>query len=185
MAQLAFNFTYMIGTMAGCQPIARKFFAKLDTRIVIGGAVLLSVGGFAAISLYTSYDGWLVSGDVIGFGFSFITYLMGPILISNWFKKNAGTVLGVVLACSNLGGAVFGTVSGKLIAGLGWQSAMLICAAIALAVGLPFAIFGLKYAPNTEKGECAFGGESGGAVAAFTEKKELKGYTFAESLKTL
>lgn len=184
MAQLAFNFTYMTGTMAGCQPIARKFFAKLDTRIVIGGAVLLSIGGFAAISLYTSYDGWLVSGDVIGFGFSFITYLMGPILINNWFKKNAGTVFGVVLACSNLGGAVFGTVSGKLIAGLGWQSAMLICAAIALAVGLPFAIFGLKYASNTEKGECAFGEESG-AVAAFTEKKELEGYTFAESLKTL
>ena len=170
--------------MAGCQPIARKLFAKLDTRIVIGGVVLLSVGGFAAISLYTSYDGWLVSSDVIGFGFSFITYPMGPIFISNWFKKNAGTVLGVVLACSNLGGAVFGTVSGRLIAGLGWQSAMLICAAIALAVGLPFAIFGLKYAPNTEKSERAFGEESG-AVAAFTEKKELKGYTFAEPLKTL
>ena len=76
MAQLAFNFTYMTGTMAVCQPIARKLFAKLDTRIVIGGTVLLSVGGFAAISLYTSYDGWLVSGVVIGFGFSFIIYLM-------------------------------------------------------------------------------------------------------------
>ena len=161
MAVLAFYFTCMTGTMAVCRPIARKLFAKLDTHIVIDGAVLLSVSGFAAISLYTSYDGWLVSGDVIGFCFSFITYLMGPILISNWFKKNAGTVLGVVLACSNLGGAVFGTVSGKLIAGLGWQSTMLICAAIALAVGLPFVIFGLEYAPNAEKGECAFGEESG------------------------
>ena len=46
MAQLAFDFTYMIGTMAGCQPIARKFFAKLDTRIVIvGGSAVVSMGG--------------------------------------------------------------------------------------------------------------------------------------------
>ena len=183
MAQLAFYFTCMTGTMAVCQPIARKLFSKLDTRLVIGGAVILSVGGFAAISLYTSYIGWLVSGIVIGFGFSFITYLMGPILINNWFKKNSGTILGIVLACSNLGGAVFGTVSGKLIAGLGWQSAMLVCAAIALAIGLPFAVFGLKYAPNADKGECAFGEENGAVVAA-AEQKELKGYTFGESLRT-
>ena len=36
----------MIGTMAGCQPIARKLFAKLDTCIVIvGGSAVVSMGG--------------------------------------------------------------------------------------------------------------------------------------------
>lgn len=182
MAQLAFYFTCMTGTMAVCQPIARKLFARFDTRIVISFAVILAVGGFAAISMYTSYVGWLASGVIIGFGFSFITYLMGPILINNWFKKKAGTILGVVLACSNLGGAVFGTIAGKMIASMGWKSAMLVCAGIAAVIGLPFAIFGLRYQPDAKKGECAYGDEE--AEVNVTRKEELKGFTFAQSLKT-
>ena len=182
MAQLALYFTCMTGTMAVCQPIARKLFAKFDTRIVISGAVILAVGGFAAISFYTSYAGWLVSGIIIGFGFSFITYLMGPILINNWFKKKAGTILGVVLACSNLGGAVFGTVAGKMIASMGWKSGMLTCAAIAAVIGLPFAIFGLRYKPDPKKGECAYGDE--GLQEETSEKTGLRGYTFGEAIKT-
>lgn len=184
MAQLALYFTCMTGTMALCQPIARKLFAMFDTRAVISVAVLLATGGFYAISFYTSYAGWLVSGVVIGFGFSFITYLMGPILINNWFKKKAGTILGVVLAFSNLGGAVFGTVVGRMISSMGWQSAMRVCALIALAIGLVFAIFGLRYKPRPEKGESAYGEEDGTAVAAQGEAKELKGFTFGEALRT-
>lgn len=183
MAQLALYFTCMTGTMAVCQPIARKLFAKFDTRIVISLAVILAAGGFGAISFYTSYVGWIISGFIIGFGFSFITYLMGPILINNWFKKNAGTVLGVVLAFSNLGGAVFGTVAGSMIASMGWQPAMRICALIALVIGLPFAIFGLRYKPNPDKGEIAYGeGEVTGDTQA--AQKELKGFTFGQAVKT-
>ena len=83
MAQLALYFTIMTGTMAICQPIARKLFAKIDTRVVISLAVILAAGGFFAISFYTNYIGWMFSGVVIGFGFSFIVYLLGPILINN------------------------------------------------------------------------------------------------------
>ena len=184
MAQLAFYFTCMTGTMAICQPIARKLFAKFDTRIVVSIAVLLAAAGFGAISFYTSYVGWLVSGIVIGFGFSFITYLLGPILINNWFKKKAGTILGFVLACSNLGGAVFGTVVGKMIASMGWQPAMQVCAVIAAVVGVLFAVFGLRYKPNPEKGECAYGEEEGAVESAQTVQRELKGFTFGESLRT-
>ncbi len=184
MAQLALYFTFMTGTMALCQPIARKLFTLLDTRIVISAAVVLATGGFYAISFYTSYIGWMFSGVFIGIGFSFITYLMGPILINNWFKKKAGTILGVVLAFSNLGGAVFGTIVGRMIATMGWQSAMRTCALIALAIGLFFAIFGLRYSPRPEKGERAYGEEAQGAAAAQTAAKELKGFTFGEALRT-
>lgn len=184
MAQLAFYFTCMTGTMAICQPIARKLFAKFDTRVVISIAVILAAGGFCAISFYTSYVGWLFSGVIIGFGFSFITYLLGPILISNWFKKKSGTVLGVVLACSNLGGALFGTVVGKMILSMGWQPAIRVCAMIAGVVGLLFAIFGLRYKPDEAKDECAYGEENGAIAAADGAQKKVYGLTFGESLKT-
>ena len=184
MAQLALYFTIMTGTMAICQPIARKLFAKIDTRLVISLAVILAAGGFFAISFYTNYIGWMFSGVVIGFGFSFIVYLLGPILINNWFKKKAGTVLGVVLACSNLGGALFGTVAGSMIKSMGWQSAIQICALIAAAVGLIVAIFGLRYKPDPEKGECAYGEETGAVAAKVVDQGELTGLTFGQSLKT-
>lgn len=186
MAQLALYFTIMTGTMAIFQPVARKLFAKFDTRIIVSIAILVAAGGFVAISFYTSYIGWLISGLLIGMGFSFIIYLMGPILVNNWFKKKAGTVLGVVLAFSNLGGAVFGTVVGKMIASFGWQGAMRVSALVALCIGLPFAIFGLRYAPNIAKGEAAYGegeAETEAATAAQSAPQQ-HGFTFGEAIKT-
>lgn len=91
--------------------------------------------------------------------------------------------MGIVLAFGNVGGAVFGTVVGKMIASMGWQTSMQICALIALVIGLVFSIFGLRYKPNGEKGECAYG-EEDGAVAASQASAEVKGFTFAQSLKT-
>ncbi len=184
MSKLAFYFTIMTGTMAVFQPVARKIFSKVDARICVSAAVILATLGFAAISFYSSFVGWLFSGFFIGLGFSFITYLMGPILINNWFKKNTGSILGVVLAFSNLGGALFGAVAGNMIQGMGWQSAMRVLALIACAVGLLFAIFGLRYAPDKKKGECAFGEDEAAASAKSSSSEELKGMSFSESLRT-
>lgn len=184
MSKLAFYFTIMTGTMAIFQPVARKIFSKVDARVCVSLAVIFATLGFGAISFYTSFVGWLFSGFFIGLGFSFITYLMGPILINNWFKKNTGSILGIVLAFSNLGGAVFGAVAGNMISSMGWQSAMRVLAAVACVVGVLFAIFGLRYAPDKSKGESAFGEEESGAVKSAQSSEELKGLTFSESLKT-
>lgn len=185
MSKLAFYFTIMTGTMAIFQPVARKIFSKVDARVCVSIAVILATCGFAAISFYSSFVGWLFSGLFIGLGFSFITYLMGPILINNWFKKNTGTILGVVLAFSNLGGAVFGAIAGNMIQGLGWQSAMRVLALIACVVGLLFAIFGLKYAPDKSKGESAFGEDEAGADSKNPAASEdVKGLSFSEALHT-
>ncbi len=183
MSKLAFYFTIMTGTMAVFQPLARKIFSKVDARVCVSLAVIFASLGFGAISFYTSFVGWLFSGLFIGLGFSFITYLMGPILINNWFKKNTGSILGVVLAFSNLGGALFGSLAGNMISSMGWQPAMRLLALLACVLGLLFAIFGLRYAPNKEKGEAAFGEDEVSTTSA-GKSEELKGLSFSESLKT-
>lgn len=183
MSKLAFYFTIMTGTMAVFQPLARKIFSKVDARVCVSLAVIFASLGFGAISYYTSFVGWLFSGLFIGLGFSFITYLMGPILINNWFKKNTGSILGVVLAFSNLGGALFGSLAGNMISSMGWQPAMRLLALSACVLGLLFAIFGLRYAPNKEKGEAAFG-EDEVSTTSTGNSEELKGLSFSESLKT-
>ncbi len=183
MSKLAFYFTIMTGTMAVFQPLARKIFSKVDARVCVSLAVIFASLGFGAISYYTSFVGWLFSGLFIGLGFSFITYLMGPILINNWFKKNTGSILGVVLAFSNLGGALFGSLAGNMISSMGWQPAMRLLALLACVLGLLFAIFGLRYAPNKEKGEAAFGEDEVSTTSA-GKSEELKGLSFSESLKT-
>lgn len=183
MSKLAFYFTIMTGTMAVFQPLARKIFSKVDARVCVSLAVIFATLGFGAISYYTSFVGWLFSGLFIGLGFSFITYLMGPILINNWFKKNTGSILGIVLAFSNLGGALFGSLAGNMISSMGWQPAMRLLALLACVLGLLFAIFGLRYAPNKEKGEAAFGEDEVSTTSA-GKSEELKGLSFSESLKT-
>ena len=62
MAQLAFYFTCMTGTMAICQPIARKLFAKFDTRIVVSIAVLLAAGGWWKSTVRTALPGQRTAG---------------------------------------------------------------------------------------------------------------------------
>lgn len=184
MSKLAFYFTVMTGTMAFFQPVARKIFSKLDARVCISLAIVLASLGFGAISFYTSFVGWLFSGLVIGLGFSFIIYLMGPILINNWFKKKTGSILGVVLAFSNLGGALFGSLAGNMINTMGWQKAVLTLSVISCVVGLLFSIFGLRYAPDRKKGESAFGEYEVGTVKGSATEEELKGLSFSQSLKT-
>lgn len=185
MSKLAFYFTVMTGTMALFQPVARKIFSKVDARVCVSLAVIFATLGFGAISFYSNFVGWLFSGLFIGLGFSFITYLMGPILINNWFRKNTGSILGVVLAFSNLGGALFGSLAGNMIQAMGWQSAMRTLALIACAVGLLFSVFGLRYAPDRKKGEAAFGeDEEKNTKSTAAGAEELKGLSFAESLKT-
>ena len=119
-----------------------------------------------------------------GLGLSFTCYLIFPIVLGNWFKKNYGTVFGIASCMSGLGGTLWTANVGKWIAAFGYQKAYLICAAIAWFVAMPFCIFGLRTRPE-EKGLLPYGAETlSDSTTPAQEPAETKGLTMKEAVRT-
>ena len=174
------NFTLMFG-----QPLAQKCMKKFDIRICASAAVTFSALAVALMSVYKSITGWYFSAVLNGLGLSFTCYLLFPIVLGNWFKKNYGTVFGIASCMSGLGGTIWTANVGKWIAAFGYQKAYLICAAIGWFVAFPFCIFGLRTHPE-EMGLRPYGADKTDAPtnAVETPAAENKGFTMKEAMKT-
>lgn len=183
--QFSLYFTFLNITLMIGQPLAQLCMKKFDIRVCASAAVTMSAGAVALMSVYKSITGWYFSAVLNGLGLSFICYLLFPIVLGNWFKKNYGTVFGIASCMSGLGGALWTANVGKWIAAFGYQKAYLICAAIGWVVAMPFCIFGLRTRPE-EKGLKAYGADEVQDTAApeGTVTVEEKGFTMKEALRT-
>ena len=82
-----------------------------------------------------------VLGVIRGVGCACI-YLTGvTIVLSNWFEKYYGTVLGVASSFSGLAGAVLSPIMSAMVESVGYQNALLFAAALVLVLTLPALIF--------------------------------------------
>jgi MFS family permease len=171
------NITLMIG-----QPLAQVVMKKFDIRLCASFAVTFSCAAVALMSLYTSIFGWYFSAILNGLGLSFITYLLFPIILGNWFKKKIGTVLGIASCMSGLGGSLWTANVGRWITNYGYKNAYLICAAIGWIIAMPFCIFGLRTHPK-DKGLKAYGADEIIEIEN-SGLAEDKGFTMVEALRT-
>ncbi|WRS28710.1 MFS transporter [Oscillospiraceae bacterium MB08-C2-2] len=180
MTYLVLYFTFMTITLALFQPVAQKIFQKLNVKLVGAIAVILPAVGMSLMTVYTSVEGFYLSGVINGIGLSFITYLLIPTLMNKWFAVKLGLVMGIAMACSNLGGAVFSPIAGKLIATMGWRPACLLLAGLSVVISLPFALFGITRDPK-EKGLEPYGADQ---VSKAGNTQQLTGLTLKEAAKT-
>ncbi|NLN49855.1 MAG: MFS transporter [Clostridiales bacterium] len=104
---LSLYMTYQTLTMTVVMPFAGKIFAKGNYKTIITAGFLVEAIGFASMGLWHSVIGWYVSGVIIGIGMAFIVFLAVPLLLNNWFKDKLGTAMGIALAFTGIGGAVF------------------------------------------------------------------------------
>lgn len=184
-AGISLYISFMTGTMALFQPIARKILAVCDVRIVFALAILISAGGFALMGTYHSLVGFYISGIMLGLGDSFITFQMIPTMITRWFRTKVGFAMGFCAAMSAVGGTIMAPVCGILIANLGWRTAYLVFSSIGFCIAMPFALFVFRNHPK-DKGLEPFGAEEYARMEVLkgNETGELKGFTFSEAIKT-
>lgn len=83
---------------------------------------------------------YLIGGAIMGVGTATLIYLAPSTLINRWFKKRAGFFLGIVMACTGIGGVVWSTVGGILIQEVGWAWTYRIFALIIVALIPVFAV---------------------------------------------
>ena len=178
---VAVYFTIRTLTMTAFQPVAGVMFGKIDIRILIGVAIILSNGGMMLMSQFHHIWGWYICAVLNGIGLSFICYLLIPVVLNNWFKKNVSFSIGLATACTGIGGAIFSPLCGQWIAHYGFRNTYIMIGGIGMVVSLICALFLLRSRPE-DKGLRPFGDEP--AEKEDVPTAEAKGMSLKEAVRT-
>lgn len=148
--------------MALMYTTASKILTTKKIGLVMGLASVMEITGLALMSTYHSVGMFYLSGLIIGVAQAFTGFVAVPIVINMWFRKKAGTVLGIVVAVGSASGIIYNLLSAQLIVAVGWRTAYLIMAAMAAVLTLP-AVFLIIKSPK-EVGCQPYGAEEVPAV---------------------
>jgi len=142
------------------------------------------------MSTFSQVWHWYIAGAIMGFFSAPVHFVFPPIILSNWFEKKRGFVIGVAVSFSGIGGAVINPILASIIQSHGWRFAYVANAIIAGVIVLPFLIFVLRLRP-ADKGLKPYGYEEkevlpagDGSAAADTLKTQIKGATREDAVRS-
>jgi len=115
-------------------------------KLTIAGSILAALA-YLIFSRASTLPVFYLGGIILGAALALASVTSISILINNWFKEKQGSVLGIILAASGLGGYVFSRIVGKYINQNGFQSSFLV-SAIILAISVIPVIFFIKSNPD-------------------------------------
>lgn len=148
-APFALYITVLYLTMTIASPFAGKLIQKMDIRLILSVSAGLVGAAFILMSIYTEIWQFYISGVMLGLGEISILWLALPTLLNRWFKKNAGFFLGICMAMTGVGGAIWnGLFTSLNTSGVPYTQIYLIWGIIALATSLPFTLFCIRSTPE-------------------------------------
>lgn len=123
--------------MALLYTTAVKFLDTKNIGKIMSFASLAEVIGLGLMSTYHSVYMFYFSAALIGVAQAFTGYVAIPVVINMWFKRNNGTVLGVVIAIGSAATTLYSLLTGQLINFFGWRQSYFIMAIIAAVLTVP------------------------------------------------
>jgi MFS family permease len=163
-------------------PFAGKLMSRKNAKWYLFCSVAVLCASFAAMSQFTNVYQWYIGAVMMGLSSSVCLYLPVPMLINNWFKKKVGMAMGIALAMSGVGGAIFNPLGAWVIQNYGWRSAYLLIGSCAAVITLPFILFAVYFKPS-EKNLKKYGEDDEFVTAKASTPVELTGLTSGEALK--
>ncbi|QXE87885.1 MFS transporter [Geomonas nitrogeniifigens] len=137
-------------------PFAAAFFDKIGVRRTMAIALFLLAVGVSSTTLMTRpWHMVLIWGVVVGCGAGMTAYSLSATVVSRWFNKSQGTVMGVLTASAATGQLLFLPLLAQLSHHHGWRSAAFATAGAALVV-FPLVIFIMRNHPH-EVGTSRYG----------------------------
>ncbi|MFL0582123.1 MFS transporter [Solibacillus silvestris] len=165
-------------------PFAGKLVAKYDIRMLIIIAIILQAGSFVAFSFMNSVWGWYIFALPLAVGGTFITVILGPVLINQWFKKRSGLALGILAATGGVIGAIVQPIVGKTIVSEGWRFSYVAVGVIAIIFVIIATVVFIKKM-SKEKGLYPYGtGDTEGGDQSANNTATDKGVTLANAKKS-
>lgn len=130
--------------MAVMYTTASRILNKRKLGLVMGIGSLAQVVGVGLMGVYRSLPMFYFSGALIGVGVAFTGFVAVPMVVNMWFKKKAGTVLGIVIAAENIAMIFYTLLTAELIVRVGWRNTYMIIAAMAFVLSVPAVFLCLK-----------------------------------------
>ena len=141
--------TVMYLTMTVASPFMGKLLQTVDIRIILSVSACLVGGAFLLMSVSNEIWMFYLAAVLLGLGEISILWLAIPTLINRWFADKAGTFIGLCMAFTGIGGAVWSAVfTGLRAGGMDFHTIYLIWAVIALVTSLPFTLFCVRSKPE-------------------------------------
>ena len=82
------------------------FMLKYGAKKLICAGFISLITSMMIYSFSTSSLGFIVGGVFLGIGLSFTTTTMVGAIVNKWWKKNSGTIMGLVLASNGIGSTI-------------------------------------------------------------------------------
>lgn len=129
-------------------PIAGKLFSRRYFSLQMACATVVMCVTYMLLSIANAVWQWYVAMIIIGICGSFLLILPIPILINNWFEKNAGIAVSITAAFSGLSGAVISPIGAKIILDFGWRKAYLTLGLAAVVFSVPIILLFVCASPE-------------------------------------
>ena len=114
--------------MALLYTTAAKWINTRHIGKIMGVASIAECAGLALMGTYRTVEMFYFSGALLGIAQAFTGFVALPIVVNMWFKKNTGTVLGLIVSIGNAATMLYSLLSGQLITLFGWRHAYFIMA---------------------------------------------------------
>lgn len=162
-------------------PFAAGFFDRIGIRRTMGIALTLLACGVSATVLMTKpWHMILIWGVMVGCGAGMTAYSLSATVVSRWFSKSQGTVMGILTASAATGQLLFLPFLASLVHHHGWRVAALTIAGAAL-IGAPLVMIFMRNNPR-DIGLLPLGAEPGEAPAAPCDPCQAKANPFRAAL---
>ena len=89
--------------------------AKFGPKKLISAGILLIIGACFVYSFADNIFVYYIGGFLLGIGFSWSSTTMVGYVVNIWCKESKGTIMGAVLACNGLGGALSAQILSPII----------------------------------------------------------------------
>lgn len=116
------GFVLMLGL---CSPLTGRLLDRYSCRAVMSGGAVVMGSGFILMAL--SKQAWLAIGSyifLISIGTATLGYLTMATLISRWFVRYRGLVIGIVSLGTQLGGFIYPSIFATAMEAYSWRMAM-------------------------------------------------------------
>lgn len=176
MGSFTFHSTVYGFCAALALPLAGVLIHRGRLNVQLGIAGIAFGGSIFAMSFFDSLWQWYIAGAVQGLSGGFLIYLPVPMLISNWFQKNKGLMLGIAGSVTGIVGAVMSVVFSFIIETVGWRGGYFIMGGLSVLLVAPAMFLLIKESPE-QMGLSPYGaGEDNGIKSSETPIKARESF---------
>jgi len=145
------TFSGMLFLVTGvASPLMGYLIHRYSTRQVMMAGALLTGLGFFLISLSAQVWQLFVFGLPLAFSIVAISHLPNQTLVMQWFTRQRGRAVGILLMAPAIGGMIFAPLAHYLLEFLSWQQVYAFFALFIVGIVFPVAYFFVRDNPQSQ-----------------------------------